>query len=199
MVLQNGNNERHRTSLLGLGVALAAVPFLLLLAGVRYDWWQYPKPAVVIVEPATVGLAILGLATVGVVWAFRSFGYWKRERRLPWGAGLAPLAVAATALIFVLVPTPAVRGFDQAHYEMERLATSMLRDHTQRVGPTEIDGIEFSSVYIEEDNCVYFVDSKRSALTKIGWVYTADCNHSPAWFGRLDKVADNWYSFEQGT
>ena len=37
-----------------LGTALAAVPFLAIIAGVRYDWWQYPTAAVIFLEPATV-------------------------------------------------------------------------------------------------------------------------------------------------
>lgn len=195
----NRDDDGRRTRPPGLGVAIATVPFLILLAGVRYDWWRYPKPAVIILEPATVGFAILGLAIVGFVWIVRSYGYWKRERRLSWTIGLAPLIVMATALVFVLVQTPTDRGFDRAHDEMKALAMSMLADNTQHIGPTEINGLQFSSVYLKEGNCVYFVDSNRSSITRIGWLYTANCNPNPNWFARLERVADNWYAFEQGS
>lgn len=193
----NRDDEGRRPRAPGLGAALAAAPFLALLAGVRYDWWRYPKPAVVLLEPATVGFAVLGLVAVGVVWLFRSSSYWKRERRPSWTIGLAPLVVAATALVFVLVPTPTERGFDRAHVGMEQLAMSMLGDHIQHIGPTEINGLKFSSVYIGPDKCVYFVDSKRSAIREFGWLYTANCNPNPS--RRREPVADNWSTFGTGS
>ncbi|MCQ4129128.1 hypothetical protein NOU13_31990 [Rhodococcus erythropolis] len=182
-----------------VGVALAVVPFLAILAGVCYDWWRYPKPAVVLLEPATVCFALLCLAVVGVFWIVRSYGFWKREQRLSWRMGLAPLVVVATVLVFFTVQTPTDRAFDRAHPEMAELADSMLRDGTQHLGPTEINGYEFSTVFIREDNCVYFVDSRRSAITIVGWLYTANCTPNLDRFRRLKPVAENWFSFEQGT
>jgi len=32
----------------GFGTALTVIPFVLVLAGVRYEWWRYPSPLVVI-------------------------------------------------------------------------------------------------------------------------------------------------------
>ena len=196
----SGGNDARRVRSPAVGAALAAVPFLAMLAGVRYDWWRYPKPAVVLLEPATVCFALLGLLAVGVFWVVGSYGFWKREQRLSWGMGLAPLVVVATVLVFFTVQTPTDRAFDRANVQMVMLADSMLRDGTKHLGPTEIDGYEFSTVFIRADSCVYFVDGRRSTPTEVvGWLYTANCTPNLDRFRRLEPVAENWFSFEQGT
>ena len=189
------DNEILRARTPGLGFAVAAVPFLAVLGGVRYDWWRYPRPAVVLLEPATVGLALLGLTVVGALWIFRSYGYWTREQRLSWKIGLAPLAVATTAMVFVLVPTPTEDAFDRARGGMEELANSMQQNLMPYTGrSTVIDGLEFQ-VYIREDNCVYFADLEQSVVLKAGWIYTANCTLNPDQLRRYKPVADNWYAF----
>lgn len=199
-MIDNRGDDTRRVRPPGVGAALAAVPFLAMLAGVRYDWWRYPKPAVVLLEPATVGFALLSLLAVGAFWVVRSYGFWKREQHLSWQMGIAPLVVITAALAFVTMQTPTDRIFGGANAEMAELADSMLRDGTQHLGPTEIDGYEFSTIFIREDDCVYFVDSRRSTVTTVvGWLYTADCTPNPDWFRILKPVADNWYSFEQST
>ncbi|MDJ0396748.1 hypothetical protein QMK17_26015 [Rhodococcus sp. G-MC3] len=133
---------------------LAVVPFLTLLAGMRYEWWEYPSPADIFLDLATVCLAILGLIVLGVIWAVRSYRYWKRNRRLTWSSAVAPLLVVATAAAFALVDGPVDRDFDRANGQMEELALSMLGDVGARLGPTEIGGVRFSTVYVGNDNCV---------------------------------------------
>lgn len=183
-----------------LGAALVAVPFLAIVAGVRYDWWQYPTAAVIFLEPATVCFALLGLLAVGVFWVVGSYGFWKREQRLSWRMGLAPLVVMATALVFFVVQTPTDRAFDRANAQMAELADSMLRDGTEHLGTTEIGGYTFSIVFIRDDSCVYFVDGRRSAPTEVvGWLYTANCTPNPDRFRNLEPVAENWYSFKHST
>jgi hypothetical protein len=199
-VFGSAGNDARLVRPPALGTALAAVPFLAIIAGVRYDWWQYPTAAVIFLEPATVCFALLGLLAIGVFWVVRSYGFWKREQRLSWRMGPAPLVVVATALVFFTVQTPTDRAFDRANPEMAELADSMLRDGTEHLGPTEIDGYEFSTVFIRVDNCVYFVDSRRSTPTEVvGWLYTANCTPNLDRFRRLKPVAENWFSFEQGT
>lgn len=105
-----------------------------MLSGVRYDWWRYPRPGVLLLEPATVGSALLGLTAVGASWIFRSYGFWKREQQLSWRIWLAPLAVATTALVFMLVPTPMEGAFDRGRGAMEELAISMQQKHTSYIG-----------------------------------------------------------------
>ncbi|MDI9914600.1 hypothetical protein [Rhodococcus sp. IEGM 1379] len=189
------DNKLLRARPPGLGFALAAVPFLALLAGVRYDWWRYSRPAVILLEAATVGIALLGLTVVGALWIFRSYGYWQREQQLSWKIGLAPLVVASTAFVFVLVPMPTEGAFDRARGEMEQLADSMQQNQTPYTGRrTVIDGLEFH-VYIREDNCVYFADLEQSVVLNAGWIYTANCTPNPDQFGRYSLVADNWYAF----
>lgn len=57
---------------LGLGTALAVVPFLALLAAIRYEYWHYPSPAAnILIEFVLVWVSILGLAGVGLVWLVR--------------------------------------------------------------------------------------------------------------------------------
>ncbi len=198
-MFDSAGNDTRRVHPPALGTVLAAVPFLAVIAGVRYDWWLYPKLAGVLLEPATVCFALLGLAVVGVFWFVRSYGFWKREQRVSWRMGLAPLVVMATALVFFTVQTPTDRAFDRANAQMAVLADSMLRDGTEHLGTTEIDGYKFSTVFIRDDNCVYFVDGDQSAITIVGWLYTANCTPNLDRFRRLKPVAENWFSFEQGT
>ena len=195
-----GDGERHvrRTRHVGLGTGAAAIPFLLLLAGVRYEWWEYPEPADVILEPVTVGLALFGLISVGIVWAVRSYLQWKRIRTIARGFGVLPAVVLIAAIAFAAVSPPEVSEFNSAHGIMEDFAVSMLSGKASQVGPTEIGGIEFTTIYVDDERCVYFVDSKRSSMKRVGWVYTAECRQSPEWFQGLDRVGDNWYRFAQG-
>jgi hypothetical protein len=184
---------------LGLGTALAVVPFLALLAAIRYEYWDYPSPAAnILIEFVLMWVAILGLAGVGLVWLVRLYRCWTRDRRLPWTAVIAPLSVTVAAMVFVLVPTPGSRDFERAHGEMESLALSMLQNDDRRVGPTEVGGVRFSAVSIVDD-CVYFVDSRRvSVVYDSGWVYTARCTVDPGDFARLNVLSDNWAEFQQG-
>ncbi|WP_221621583.1 hypothetical protein [Rhodococcus sp. KBW08] len=199
-MFDSAGRDTRRVRPPALGVALVAVPFLALLAGVRYDWWRYPTAAVIFLEPATVCFALLGLAVVGVFWVVRSYGFWKREQRLSWRMGLAPLFVVATTLVFFAVQTPTDRAFDRANAEMAMIADSMLRDGTEHLGSTEIGGYEFSTVFIRDGSCVYFVDGRRSTPTEVvGWLYTANCTPNLDRFRRLKPVVENWFSFEQGT
>ena len=184
---------------LGLGTALAVVPFLALLAAIRYEYWQYPSPAAnILIEFVLLWVAILGLAGVGLVWLVRLYRSWTRDRRLPWTVVVAPLSVTVAAVVFVLVPTPGSRDFEGAHGEMESLALSMLQNDDRRVGPTELGGVRFSTVSIVDD-CVLFVDSRRvSVVYDSGWVYTARCTVDPGDFARLNVLSDNWAEFQQG-
>ncbi|MDJ0402989.1 hypothetical protein QNA23_05845 [Rhodococcus erythropolis] len=187
-------NESLRPGTPGLGFAFAAVPFLAVLAGVRYDWWRYPRPAVLLLEPATVGSALLGLAVVGTLWIFRSYGYWKREQRWSWRTGLAPMVVATTALVFVLVPTPREGAFDRARGGMEAVAHSIQQNPTPYAGQrTVINELEFH-VYIKE-GCVFFADLEQSVVHNAGWIYTANCTLNPDESRRYKPVAENWYAF----
>ena len=188
------DNESLRARTPGFLLAIATVPFLAMLAGVRYDWWRYPRPAVLLLEPATVGSALLGLAVVGALWTFRLHSYWIREPHLSWRTGLAPMVVATTALVFVLVQTPTEGAFDRARGGMEAVASSMQQNQTSYAGRrTVIDELEFQ-VYIKED-CVYFADLEQSVVLNAGWIYTANCTLSPDQFRRYKHVAENWYAF----
>lgn len=196
-MVENRGNAIRPVHAPRLGAALAAMPFVLVLAGVRYEWWRYPSPLAVVAEPATVILAVLGIAVVGALWILRCYRYAKRRRRLPFSVGFAPVLVAVSATAFALMPPPAETDFEDAHGDMTALAVSLLDRGAERAGPVEVGGTRFSSVFVE-DGCVYFVDSGRSAVKSVGWVYTAECQRGNEWFARLDKVADDWYAFSRG-
>ncbi|MET4046299.1 MULTISPECIES: hypothetical protein [unclassified Rhodococcus (in: high G+C Gram-positive bacteria)] len=194
------DKQPRRGSRRGLGTALAAVLFLVLLAGMRYEWWEYPSPEDTLLDFATVWLALFGLVATGSVWAVRLYKYWTRHRRLTWASALTPLLVLTTAAAFELVDLPVHRDFDRAHGQMEELARTMLRDGNSRLASTEIDGVQFSVIYVGEDNCVYFVDGKRSdVISRHGWMYTAQCAPDKNTLRSLDSPADNWLAYEQGS
>ncbi|CCQ14625.1 putative uncharacterized protein [Rhodococcus sp. AW25M09] len=166
----------------------------------RYEWWEYPSPEDTLLDFTTVWLAILGLIATGIVWAVRLSKYWTRHRTLTWASTLAPLLVLVTVAAFELIDLPVHRDFDRAHDQMEELAQTMLRDGNSRVASTEIAGVQFSVIYVGEDNCVYFVDGKRSdVISRHGWMYTAQCAPDENTLRSLDSPADNWLAYEQGS
>ncbi|MGV8872176.1 MAG: hypothetical protein ACOH2Q_06600 [Rhodococcus sp. (in: high G+C Gram-positive bacteria)] len=184
----------------GLGSALAAVLFLSLLAGVRYEWWRFPSPFDFVLELATVWLGILGLVAVGTVWIVRAYKYWQINHRLTWLSVIVPVLIVAGIAGFAVVDIPAKREFNQANSQMEELAISVLRDGRQNLGPTVVGGVYFTTIYVGNDNCVYFIVGKRgNSLFRAGWVYTDQCSPDPKTFRELDTLDDNWAEFEQGS
>ncbi|MFC7962407.1 hypothetical protein [Rhodococcoides kroppenstedtii] len=182
----------------GIGTALAAVPFLGLLAGMRYEWWSYPSPADLILNLGTVWLGLLGLTAVGIFWAIRLYRYRRRSGKLAWQILVAPVVVAVAALLFVTIDLPDDRDFDRASGGMQDLAVSMLQDGRDTAGETTVDGVSFSTVYVGKDDCVYFVDRGRNdALSRAGWLYAGQCSPNPNAFRRLDPLTGDWFAFEQ--
>ncbi|WP_415976120.1 hypothetical protein [Rhodococcus sp. 077-4] len=182
----------------GIGTASATVVFLALLAGNRFEWWDYRPPWNLFLDLVIVWLAVAGLIVVGVVWAYRLHRYLTSNRHWPWPSVIAPLLIVAAAVAFVAIDRPVDQDFDRARTHMESLAESMLNRHIQRIGSIRISDVSLSPVRVESDNCVSFTDSKRSnTLSRSGWLYTARCTPDPRHYGPLVQVAPGWMTYSQ--
>ncbi|OZD03434.1 hypothetical protein CH275_16845 [Rhodococcus sp. 06-235-1A] len=182
----------------GFGTAFAAAAFLLLLAGNRFEWWDYRSPWNLFLDLVIVWAAVAGLIVVGVVWIYRLYSYRKNCRRWPWPSIIAPVTVLVAAVAFVVIELPVDRDFERARTQMEDLAISMLDEGNQRLVSIEISGVSFSTVYVADNNCVYFVDGKRSStLSRTGWLYTVRCTPNPNNFRGREELAPDWFAYRQ--
>lgn len=180
----------------GNGTALATVVFLALLAGNRFEWWDYRSPWNLFLDLMIVWVAVAGLIVVGVVWIYRLHRYRTSTGRWPWQSVAAPLVVLLAAVAFVAIDRPVERDFDRARPQMGSLAETMLDKHIQRIGSIRISGVSLSHVRVESDNCVSFVDSKRSnTLSRSGWLYTARCTPDSRHYGPLAQLAPDWMAY----
>jgi hypothetical protein len=194
------STKRRQRRKPGFGTAFATIVFLGLLAGNRFEWWDYRSPWNLFLDLVIVWVSVAGLIVVGVVWIFRLYRYHKALRRWPWPSVIAPLLVLVAAVAFNVIEQPVNRDFDRAQAQMEELANSMLDQGSPRLDNTKISGVTVSPIYVGDDNCVYFVDSERSStLSRSGWLYTGRCTPDLDNFRSLKEVAPQWFVYSQGT
>ncbi|EOM75570.1 hypothetical protein Rrhod_3030 [Rhodococcus rhodnii LMG 5362] len=82
---------------------------------------------------------------------------------------------------------------------MEEVAQGIQSNPGESLENVTIGGLYFSSVSLESDGCVYFVDREWFPISTYGWMYGPNCTPDPNKFGRLRMLGGEWYEFERGT
>lgn len=180
----------------GLVVAAFTSLFVILLMGVYYDWWPFPRSIDFLASMAIFWLCIIGLIVLGIIWIIRSSQYIRNQKRWGWTIWVAPALVVGLIAIVFLFPHPT---FDSARDSMEAVAHEVEKNPSEQLRAITIGGIDFESIDKREDGCIYFVDSDRSFISKVGWIYAPDCTPSARSFMQLTRLSNHWYEFEYGT